>query len=105
MSNATEVSPNQGFRVLATDLKRIDKNGVRASFTCYFPDLDLRIRECLWGARTGGQEWVALPSRSCTSDDGETRYTKLASFGSARTDRRFQEVALAAVRELDKRTA
>jgi hypothetical protein len=103
MSDATESPSKQEIKVLATDLKRIDKNGVRASFTCYLPAVDMHIRECLWGEKTGGREWVSLPSRSWTGNDGETHYVRLVTFGSFKTDRVFQKAALAAVHELAAR--
>jgi hypothetical protein len=60
MSGSTTFQQKQDIRVVAADLKRIDKNGVRASFTCYFPDLDLHVRGCLWGVRADGKEWIGL---------------------------------------------
>jgi len=53
MSDSTTQPPKQDIRVVAADLKRIDKNGVRCSFSCYFPDLDLRLCGCLWCIRSG----------------------------------------------------
>jgi hypothetical protein len=104
MSNTAEASQNQGIKVLATDMKRIDKNGVRGSFTCYFPAIDMHIRECLWGEKTGGREWVSLPSRSWTNNDGETRHSRIVTFGSFKSDKAFQTAALAAVHELEAKT-
>jgi hypothetical protein len=56
MSGSTTFQQKQDIRVVAADLKRIDKNGVRASF----PDLDLHVRGCLWGVRADGKEWIGL---------------------------------------------
>jgi hypothetical protein len=104
MSDDTESPSKQELKVLATDLKRIDKNGVRASFTCYFPAIDAHVRDCLWSEKPGGREWVSLPSRSWTNNDGETRHTRIVAFGSFKSDRDFQAAALAAVHELDAKT-
>jgi hypothetical protein len=105
MSDSTIQPAKQDILVVATDLKRIDKNGVRGSFTIYFPAFDLRVRGCLWGVKSDGQEWVALPSRAWTGNDGETRHTKIVSFGSFKSDKAFQAAALAAVHELDARAS
>jgi hypothetical protein len=104
MSDATERSLKQDLKVFALDLRRIDKNGIRASFTVYFPALDLRVKECLWGQKAGCQEWVNLPSRSWVDNDGATRHVRNITFGSFRSDKAFQTAALAAVHELDART-
>jgi hypothetical protein len=104
MSDATEESSKQDLKVFALDLRRIDKNGIRASFTCYFPTLDLRVKECLWGQKAGGQEWVNFPSRSWVDKDGATHHVRNITFGSLGSDKAVQTAALAAIHELDART-
>jgi hypothetical protein len=103
MSDSTIHPPKQDIRVVVVDLRRVDRNGVRATFLCYFPDVDLRVHGCLWGARSDGKEWVGLPSRAWTRNDGGTRHTKIVSFGSFKSDKAFQTAALACVHDLDAR--
>jgi hypothetical protein len=100
MSDSTIHPPKQDILVVAADLKRVDKNGVRASFSCYFPDVDLRVRGCLWGVGNDGKERVG---RAWTRNDGGTRHTKIVSFGSFKSDKAFQTAALASVHDLDAR--
>jgi hypothetical protein len=64
----------------------------------------LRVKECLWGQKVGGQEWVSFPSRSWVDNDGETRHVRIITFGSFKSDKAFQRAAIAAVHELDART-
>jgi hypothetical protein len=98
--DASTSTESQAPAVVALDLKRIDKGAVYGSVTLWLPAIRLRIFEVLWGHRANGEEWVRLPSRSWTAEDGATHYTKLLSWGDDVTERRFRKAALAAIRRL-----
>jgi hypothetical protein len=89
------------MKIIAADLRRINRGAVLGAITLWLPEMDLRIYEVLWGRRgPDGPEWVRLPGRQWTSDDGATRYSKILAWGSERSERAFAEAALAAIHQL-----
>jgi hypothetical protein len=101
--DVSDNSPKQGLpAVVALDLRRI-KGAVIASFTAWLA-ADMRNYECLWGRKASGEQWVMLPRRPWTAQDGTTHFAKLIAFGSDQTERAFQRAELQPVRELAERT-
>lgn len=94
------------MKVTALDLHKIDKGAVIGTFTVWLPEFDLRIYEVLWDRRgEGGAEWVRLPTRQWTGNEGATHYNKLFAWGSERSSRDFEQAALEAIHTLAAREA
>jgi hypothetical protein len=89
--------------VVALDLKRIDKGAVYGTVTLWIPRWKVRFYEVLWGRRQSGQEWLQLPERSWTGQNG-TRHTKLIGWDDDETTRRFEKAALDAIHRLVAQT-
>jgi hypothetical protein len=86
------------MKITALDLRRIDKGSVIGTCTLWLPDLNLRIYECLWGRRGENRsEWLMLPRRQWTANDGSVHYARLLKWGDDSTARTFEKAALEAV--------
>jgi DNA-binding cell septation regulator SpoVG len=55
------------------DVKQINKGGLKLSFSAYFPQVGLTIRECkLLSGKSG--DWVSFPSREYQDPEGKKKY-------------------------------
>jgi hypothetical protein len=69
-----------------------------------FADLELTrvglvIRDCCWHWHENGREWISLPARPYTDNNGNTMWSPLVEFatGAKQAREQFQEQALAAI--------
>jgi hypothetical protein len=50
--------------------------------------------------RVGGRDWISFPAREWTSRDGKRIFSALGKFENHSDQRRFNEVAIAAIRAI-----
>jgi hypothetical protein len=85
--------------IVATNLKLINKNTLVGSVDLTVTKWRFTFRGCLWH-RKGESEWIAFPAKEWTNQDGNRKFTNLCEFINHGDQRRFKEMALAAIREL-----
>jgi hypothetical protein len=78
------------------------KRALRALVDIELVRSGLVLRGCAWFRNAEGKEWVTLPTQRYEGSDGVARFTPLVEISpSAKEARqRFQEAALAAIRQL-----
>jgi hypothetical protein len=96
--------PRPSPPIIASNLKWIRKNTLRATADVEVPKWRLKIRGVMWHAKNG-KDWLFFPSREWVDRDGARQYAVLLEFTDKDVERRFQEAALAAVRDLADRVA
>jgi hypothetical protein len=85
--------------IVASNFKRIDKNTLIASADLYVTKWRLTIYGVLW-FRKGEKEWVGFPSKEWTDATGAKKYFPFAKFESRDDQDRFNEMAIAAIRQI-----
>jgi hypothetical protein len=75
--------------------RRVEKNTLRGFFDLRLPS-GLVLRGCSLHL-SHGRWWVGMPSQSYTNRDGAQAWSPIVDFTDARSRKRFQEVALAAL--------
>ena len=81
--------------IVASNLRRIDKNTLRASVDLDVPAWHPRLKGCLWHV-PGDNEWINFPSREWLKD-GERQFADLIEITDRSVRDRFQRAALDAV--------
>jgi hypothetical protein len=90
--------------IIASNLKWIRKNTLQATAAVEVTKWRLKIRGVMWHAKNG-KDWLFFPSREWVDRDGQRQFAVLLEFTDKNVERRFQQAALAAVRELANRIA
>jgi hypothetical protein len=89
-------SPGVLLPIVASNLRRIDKNTLVGSVDITVTKWRFVFRGCLWH-RKGEREWLNFPAREWTDENGARKFANLGEFINHGDARRFQEAALAAV--------
>jgi len=86
--------------IIASALRPINKNTLKASVDIAVPQWHLKFIGCLWHER-GSVEWIAFPAREwLDKKTGERQFANLIEFSDEQTRKRFVAAALAAVHKL-----
>ena len=92
------------YVAFASNLKRNPEFGRHlGSFQLWLPTLDLHLAVA-WVRDQRGREFVGMPRIRVEAPDGKIHFKRLARWGSARAEDRFQRAALAALHTLIART-
>jgi len=85
--------------IIASNYRSIGKNTSVGRADLTVTKWRFTFKGCLWH-REGEREWVNFPSREWTDQDGNRRFSNLGEFVNDGDARRFQEAALAAIRQI-----
>jgi hypothetical protein len=88
--------------IIASNLKLIGKNTLKATADIEVPQWRLKIRGCMWHLKNGA-EWIAFPSREWVDQNNKRQFAVLLEFTDKEVERRFKGAALDAVHELAAR--
>lgn len=81
-----------------TNLRRIDKGALVASFTVELPS-GLAVNECVLFEKEG-RRWISGPSREFAKADGTKGRQPLVAFASREANDKFQALVLPAVEKV-----
>jgi hypothetical protein len=87
--------------IIAANLRKIDKPGSALRGTCslYLKGCHQHIHDVLWG-EGNGREWVRLPDREWTGQDGKSHRSKIITWENDTVARRFEAAAIDAIHAL-----
>jgi hypothetical protein len=86
------------MKIQAVDFRSHQRNTLRGFCTLALGSSGLLVHDCCLHCK-GGQWWVSFPARSYEGRDGVQQWKPLLEFGDPSSKARFQEQALAALRE------
>jgi hypothetical protein len=75
--------------------RRVEKNSLRGFFDLRLAS-GLVLRSCSLHL-SHNRWWIGMPAQSYTNADGAQKWSAVVDFADARTRKRFQEIALAAL--------
>jgi hypothetical protein len=85
------------MRIVALNLRRMDKNTLRAFVDIELSDLGIIIKDCCWHEKCGKQ-WVSPPGRQFQDKtSGTSKWTNTVEFASPAARAEFQQAALLAI--------
>jgi hypothetical protein len=93
----------QGSDDYATNLRRINKNGVLGAVTLHVPQWGATLLGCSWAHGSGGER-VVLPRREWLDRHGLEHSAEIIVFDHQGLRQRFEAEALAAVKRLIRAT-
>jgi hypothetical protein len=88
---------------IATNLRRINKNGVLGAVTLHVPQWGATLLGCSWAHGSGGER-VVLPRREWLDRHGLEHSAEIIVFDHQGLQQRFEAEALAAVKRLIRAT-
>jgi hypothetical protein len=88
---------NAPVPIVATNFRRIGKNTLVGSADLHVSKWRFTFYGALWH-RKGDQEWISLPAREWTGQDGKRVFAALGKFSSQGDARHFSEAAVEAIK-------
>lgn len=87
-------------RIVASNLRRLDKNTLLGSVDLEVLGWRLMFKGCLWHSKNG-KEWVNFAAKEYTDQNGVRKYQDIIAFTDRSVHERFQAAALEAIHELE----